>query len=201
MTANFQRLGPTAADDRAANGYDSAIHEMYFAHAPAATRREHRVAALVADSGQWDQRDNLLDALPLSDADKAAFPHVDPSVLAPMEQWLASPAADAVTRWKLLRRGPWVHGVNSLFEYFADLCRYEVSSVAGDIVCPPLLTQGQDDPTARGAPVLLDAIKSNRKTLIQFTDDEGAGGHCEGTARRLYHQRVFDWLDETLAGS
>lgn len=45
--------------------------------APRAAAFEHRVAAHVADPGQWDQRDNLLDTLPLSDADKAAFPHVD----------------------------------------------------------------------------------------------------------------------------
>ena len=35
---------------------------------------------------------------------------------------------------------------------------------------------------------------------MRFTDAEGSGGHCEGMARTLYHQRVFDWLDETLAG-
>jgi hypothetical protein len=23
--------------------------------------------------------------------------------------------------------------------------------------------------------------------------------HCEGLARRLYHERVYDWLDEPLA--
>jgi hypothetical protein len=27
---------------------------------------------------------------------------------------------------------------------------------------------------------------------------EGAGGHCEALARTLFHQRMFDWLDETL---
>jgi hypothetical protein len=36
---------------------------------------------------------------------------------------------------------------------------------------------------------------------VRFTATEGAAGHCEGAARRLYHQRVFDWLDETLASS
>lgn len=29
-------------------------------------------------------------------------------------------------------------------------------------------------------------------------DDWYRGGHCESLARGLYHQRVFDWLDETL---
>jgi hypothetical protein len=36
------------------------------------------------------------------------------------------------------------------------------------------------------------------KELVRFTAAEGAGGHCECAARVLYHQRVFDWLDEVL---
>jgi len=34
---------------------------------------------------------------------------------------------------------------------------------------------------------------------LTFTEEEGSDGHCEAQARALYHQRVFDWLDETLA--
>jgi hypothetical protein len=36
------------------------------------------------------------------------------------------------------------------------------------------------------------------KALVRFTTSEGADGHCETMARSLYHQRVFDWLDEVL---
>ena len=85
-----------------------------------------------------------------------------------------------------------------MFDYLADVCRFELSSVAHNIACPTLLTQAEGDPIGNGAPKLLDAIDTERKTLIPFTDAEGAGGHCESTARRLFHQRVFDWLDETL---
>jgi hypothetical protein len=35
--------------------------------------------------------------------------------------------------------------------------------------------------------------------LVRFYDAEGAGDHCEAKARPLFHQRAFDWLDETLA--
>jgi hypothetical protein len=34
-----------------------------------------------------------------------------------------------------------------------------------------------------------------QKTLLRFTNDEGAGDHCEMNARTLFHQRTFDWLD------
>ena len=35
--------------------------------------------------------------------------------------------------------------------------------------------------------------------LVTFTADERAGRHCEPMARSLLEQRMFDWLDETLA--
>jgi hypothetical protein len=31
-----------------------------------------------------------------------------------------------------------------------------------------------------------------------FKAEEGASEHCEMGARSLFHQRMFDWLDETL---
>jgi len=169
--------------------------------APRAAAFEPRLAALVADPGQWDLRETMLARLPLDDAQKAAFPDVDPHVLDPMEAYLRGPDADPSMRWRLIQRGLWVHGQETVFGYFADLTRFELSPVAAEIRCPTLLTQAEDDPLGAGAPLLFDALTVDRKALVRFGADEGAGGHCEGAARRLYHQRVFDWLDETLAAA
>ena len=116
-----------------------------------------------------------------------------------MEEWLRGPDADPLVRWRVLQRGLWVHGKDTVFDYFADLCRYELSPVAHRIGCPTLVTAAEGDPIAAGAPKLYEAIPAERKKLVRFTAAEGAGGHCEGLARTLYHQRVFDWLDETLS--
>lgn len=248
------------------NGYDSTVHEMYFAHVPAALARgynilifdgpgqgrmlirdrvplrpdwetvvtpvidwvlaqpetdpervvlagwsfggylapraacfEHRIAALVADPGQWDQRETLA-ALPLPREKVAAFPEgVDRSELAGFEQWLRSPAAPPTLRWRLLQRGLLVNGVTSLYDYFSDLTRYQISPYAAGISCPALLTAAEGDPTAENAAKLQAAIGPEQATLIRFTAAEGAAGHCEALARSLYHQRVYDWLDHTLA--
>jgi dienelactone hydrolase len=166
--------------------------------APRAAAFEDRVAALWADPGQWDQRDGLVARLPLSDEDKQRFPDIDRSKLAPMEEFLNGPEANPMLRWRLIQRGLWVHGKTNLFDYFADLTQYELSSVAPQIECPVCLTMPEGDPIADGAPRLLDAIGSEHKTLIRFKTREGAGGHCEGAARRLFHQRCYDWLDEIL---
>jgi pimeloyl-ACP methyl ester carboxylesterase len=168
--------------------------------APRAAAFEGRIAALWADPGQWDQRDAVIPGLPLSDGDKASFPDgVDPAKLAPLEEQLRGDGGDPMTRWKLLQRGLWVHGKGTLFDYFAELTRYELSPVAAEITCPVLLTIAEGDPVAAGARKLLDGVGAKRKALIAFTQAEGAGSHTEITARRLFHQRCYDWLDETLA--
>ncbi len=164
--------------------------------APRAAAFVHRVAALVADPGQWDQRDSIVKTLPISDEDKARFPYINPAALDPMEGWLRQ-QAPPMLRWRLLQRGRWVNGADSLFDYFVKMLDYELSPVASQISCPTLITQAEGDPIAVGAAQLYNAVQTE-KVLVQFRGSEGAGGHCETMARSLYHQRVFDWLDEVL---
>jgi len=38
-----------------------------------------------------------------------------------------------------------------------------------------------------------------RKTLMKFSDAEGAGAHCEVGASRLAFARMYDWPEETLS--
>jgi hypothetical protein len=35
-------------------------------------------------------------------------------------------------------------------------------------------------------------------TLVEFSAEEGADGHCEPRTPVLRAQRIFDWLDATL---
>jgi pimeloyl-ACP methyl ester carboxylesterase len=173
--------------------------------APRAAAFEPRLAALIADPGQWDQRDGYLARLPLTDEQKRTFPDgADESTIGQiddLEAWLAGPQGDPMLRWLLLQRGKWVNDQPSLYRLFCDLARYTLSDVAAQISCPTLLTQAEGDPIGAGAPTLFDALTVERKALVEFTSAEGAGGHCEATARRLFHQRVYDWLDETLGAS
>ncbi len=169
--------------------------------APRAAAFEPRIAALIADPGQGDQRDAVVSMLPmLTPAQKAAFPAIDAHLLDGVARRIAD---DPMLRWKLVQRAQWVHGVDSIFAALAALSTFEVMSVAGRIRCPTLLTATDSDPTGAAGAGLLAAIASTRKTRIVFTAAEGAGGHCEAFNRSLYHQRTFDWLDETFgyAGS
>ncbi len=158
---------------------------------------EHRLAALIVDPGQWDESPAILARLPLTDEQKAAFPDIDPALVKPFEDWLKGADAPAMLRWSLVQRGFWVHGVESLYDYAVDFSRYQLSPVAKNITCPTFLSQAEADPVADYAPALYAAITAP-KVLVPFTAAEGAGMHCEMMARTLYHQRMFDWLNETL---
>jgi pimeloyl-ACP methyl ester carboxylesterase len=170
--------------------------------APRAAAHETRLAALIADPGQWDQRDGIVAMLPLPEDQKATFPDgVDPHALDQTEAHLAGPDGDPGMRWSLLQRGLWVNGQPNLFSLLTDLTRYRLSDVAGQISCPTLLTASEGDRLSAGTHKLYDALTVSRRTLVEFTAAEGSGGHCEATARRLFHQRVYDWLDDTLAAT
>lgn len=163
--------------------------------APRGVSGDPRVAALVADPGQWDQAANVAKLLPLPQDLKDRLPDVDPAELDP---YLAPLAESPATRWRLVQRGLWVHGLKSLGEYVVELDRYRLSDVVANISCPTLLTISEGDPTAGQAETLYQALGCP-KTLVRFTADEGAQGHCESWNRSRYSQRVFDWLDDTLA--
>src|SRR5690606_7438164 len=87
--------------------------------APRAAAFEHRIAALIADPGHGDGRDAILGMLTfLTPEQRAAFPNIDPHVLDVM---LPAVEASPMLRWKLVQRGQWVHGVDSIFDAFKAL--------------------------------------------------------------------------------
>jgi hypothetical protein len=119
---------------------------------------------------------------------------IDPSLLKPIVDYIAS---DASLRWSVVQRAFWVHGIESLADYLRTAKDYELSSFVERISCPTLVTKAENDPVSRFAERLYDALTCPKKLLL-FTEAEGAGDHCEAMARSLFHQRSFDWLDETL---
>lgn len=165
--------------------------------APRAACFEHRPVALIADPGQYDERDAIVNALPLTAEQQAAFPNIDPHALDEVQAWLTGPDAPPMRRWSLIQRGFWVHGVSSVFEYAVEFAKYEISPYVKGITASTFITQAEDDFVAAFAPKLYDAIEA-QKVLETFTSAEGAGMHCEMQARTLYNQKLFAWLNETL---
>src|ERR671916_798851 len=164
--------------------------------APRAASGEHRLAACIADPGLWDMLEAAkarFSALPKEVLEK--FPNVDPEVLEPIVEHIQETPA---LRWAIVQRAFWVQGAGSLSEYLKLAEDYSLKEVVSQIRCPTLLTWAESDPLSWNAEQIYDRLTS-QKELVRFYDAEGAGDHCEAKTRPLFHQRAFDWLDETLA--
>lgn len=158
---------------------------------------EHRLAACVADPGEYDLfagMRQLCQAYGLS-ADKAArLPELDQD---DAEQLTALIAGNRGLAWKVIKRGFWTNGTPDLASWFQEMARWSVAGCASQITCPTLITAAADDPAAADTHKLYDALQCP-KQLLEFGSADGAGMHCEMLNRSLLNRQVFDWLDETL---
>jgi dienelactone hydrolase len=164
---------------------------------PRAASGEHRLAACIADPGQWDMIEavkGVVSKLGISQEVVDSLPDVDPKALEPFFE--AIDKSPQLT-WAIKQRALWVHGVDSIMDYIRITPEYSLSDRVDGIRCPTLVTSAESDPIAGFAEKLYEALTSP-KTLVRFTNDEGAGEHVEMNGRTLFHQRALDWLDETL---
>ncbi|MCM2422650.1 alpha/beta hydrolase [Streptomyces sp. RKAG293] len=169
--------------------------------APRAAAYESRLAAVVALDGVFDAASALTAHLPLPHEEavrRAAAEH---------DEELDRMLAHARTRSPILRwafdHGRYVTRTATDREFLAEYARYTLSDgSAKKITCPVLVCEATDD-LYYSAAVESDPRKLYRnltapKTLLSFTEDEGADAHCHPGAFRLAVARVFDWLDDTI---
>jgi pimeloyl-ACP methyl ester carboxylesterase len=155
---------------------------------------EHRLAAVI-----------LHDAI--FDASASGWRILPPGVLQAAMQGQDSEVADALAgpmaantglRW-FIRNGIWAFGADSP----AALIRtsgYTLDGIAGQIACPTLVLEAENDATFRGEAQRVAQALTCPYQHIMLTDAEGAGEHCHEGAMLAFHQHAFDWLD-TILGS
>ena len=89
-----------------------------------------------------------------------------------------------------LRRGLLVHGAADPVELIEALADFTLAGRAEKIRCPTWVCNAEGDDISASAPELVEALTCE-KEFVTFTAAEGAGDHCEGGARALYHARSF----------
>ncbi|WP_158726405.1 alpha/beta hydrolase family protein [Tomitella fengzijianii] len=165
--------------------------------APRAASGEPRLAACIADPGQWDIADAIrrfLAALGVPDAATVAGADLDDAVVARL---MAAIESNREMHWQIVQRGFWATGTADLRGLFDALTGFTLKERVGDIHCPTLLTAAENDPLTADTEAFYEALTCP-KTLLRFTAAEGAGEHTELVNRSLVNQRVLDWLDEAL---
>lgn len=164
---------------------------------PRAASGESRLAACVADPAQSCIADGFrayaikLGATPEQAAHLGSLPE---AFIERMEEIIAH---DRKLHWSVAQRGYWVNGASNLCDYLASVERFTMSGRIESIHCPTLFTLAENDPLASGTEAFFDALRCP-KTLLRFTDSQGAGDHCEMSNRSLVNRKVLDWLDEVL---
>ncbi len=164
----------------------------YFA--PRAAAFEPRIKALIAYDGVFNCHDSLGILMP-------------PAVASLIEQGpvqIVDTLLQVITtlnssvRWALTN-GMWTYGVPTPRAFLSKLEEYTLEGCVGQIACPILVLAAEKDHFFRGQPEMLYEHLSCPKTFIRFTAEEGAEEHCHEGAMTLFHQRLFDWLDEAWA--
>jgi pimeloyl-ACP methyl ester carboxylesterase len=163
--------------------------------APRAASGEPRIAALIADPGQWGLAWGFRDyAIKLGATPEAAanLGELDQTIIDRMDRIVMN---DRKLRWSIVQRGYWVHGVDNLRDYLRSAQEFTMDGRVDLIRCPTLVTLAEQDRLAASAQRMFDALRCP-KDLIRFSAAEGAGDHCEMMNRSLLNRRTLDWLDE-----
>lgn len=90
---------------------------------------------------------------------------------------------------------------NSYFDTLTEVHRYALSDEdAARIATPLFVTDPEHEQFWPGQSAALADQVNGAVEVSRFTAAEGADFHCQPLARRLTDERMFDWLDDTLAG-
>jgi pimeloyl-ACP methyl ester carboxylesterase len=163
--------------------------------APRAASGEPRLAACIADPGEYSLLEEFKSRVPGFIARQ--LPDGQGFAIGLLESILRRRLRHPTAGWGL-RRSLWVHGLKTPLDYLRLTKDYSLEGRAERIRCPTLVCSAENDDIGVTAQRLYDSLTCP-KTFIAFTAAEGAGEHCEAGARSLFNQRAFDWLDTALA--
>ncbi|WP_431235292.1 alpha/beta hydrolase family protein [Mycolicibacterium psychrotolerans] len=159
---------------------------------PRAAAFEPRIAALVADPGQFDFASRIAKMVGTTEHLQKII-DADPDVDAQLEALYNGPRN---TEWYGSRMA--TLGAATVGDWIRRQLTYELGDCVGSIACPTLITEGEGDFAAQGETLYNHLQPAIRKELKRFSEAEGAGGHCEGLGATLFEGYAFDWLDDVL---
>lgn len=154
---------------------------------------DHRIARCILDPAQIGLFQVMLSRLPAPAGLKKQLPHGPRWLVTLLRALMARVARQPTGGWAL-RRGMLTHGTATAWDYFVDAARYEQAEVIGNISCPTLVCDAEDDDISANSRAFFGLLRCE-KDYLRFTADEGAGEHCVSGNRALFHERVFGWLD------
>jgi len=172
--------------------------------APRAAAFDHRLAALIADGGVYDivGAQAMLRAPPGTSMEQAKASLLEAMMAAPDEYngWFRDQMKNSTDmRWSM-EHGMFVFGVTSPVDYMLALAKMSMVGIAGNIVCPTLVCDAENDTSMpKGEALALYNELTCPKEYRLFTSEEAAGLHCQIGAYILGNQVKLDWLMTVMA--
>ena len=163
--------------------------------APRAAAFEKRLAACIANGGVLDF---IGPRIPKDMAREqyASSIRSHPDQVNVKMQKLAEQSVAA--RWGQ-QNGQYTFQASSPADWLIKLLDYDLTPVVRQITCPVLVVDVENERSFPGEAQKLYDTLICPKTWLYFTEEEGAGDHCQTGSPALAQQRIFDWLQETVA--
>ncbi len=162
---------------------------------PRAAAFENRLSALIANPGQYNALLRLESLIPQ------------------LKELIASDQIDMLNKLAMQRMSDkaiqfmfeskmFVHGIATAGEMIKEWSLYNLTDVAGQIRCPTLVIDSENEMFSKGqAKMLYDALRCEREYLFL---SGAAGEHCQMGAISTFYREAFDWMpfvpSERLAG-
>jgi pimeloyl-ACP methyl ester carboxylesterase len=163
--------------------------------APRAAAFEKRLAACIANGGVLDFIGPRVPKNLTREQFAAAIRHQPDQVNASLRK-LAEQSVSA--RWGQ-ENGQYTFKASSPADWLNKLLDYDLTPVAKQISCPMLVVDVESENSFPGEARKLYEALICPKTWLYFMEEEGAGDHCQTGSPALAQQRIFDWLQETVA--
>jgi alpha-beta hydrolase superfamily lysophospholipase len=155
---------------------------------------EPRIKAVVVNGGIFDFYAHCLSKAPASLSKQLDDPRVRPVI----DRMIGRLMQQDLERSWFFNRGMITFGTNSPSELLIALRSYRLQEVIGQIQCPVLVCDSENDFLVKDQPRQLYAAVKAPKDYILFTRAEGAGEHCQAGAYALSNARILNWIEQRL---
>jgi alpha-beta hydrolase superfamily lysophospholipase len=156
---------------------------------PRAASGEKRIAAIVADPGQFDLVSRM--RVSFNDDDWAKVLAADEAMDAQLQTTLDGPRSQSFYGSRMAAMGASTYG-----EWVRMLVPYTLEGRADSIDCPTLITEGEGDFASQSD--TLFAALTCEKELRKLSAKDGCSGHVCGLGQQRWQQEAFGWLASVL---
>ena len=155
-----------------------------------AIAKEARVAAFLADPGEYNKYRDVVRDFPLEIVTTFEQGNDQP-LIDYLAEKLKNP--DLLFSYQCRMQA---HGTATPVEYIRELKKYDFTASLEDLRCPTAIScADHDDRGTEQARGMFDLLNCE-KVYFPFCAEDGAGEHCQLGAPELCYQTFYDWLEK-----